>query len=76
MPDLRISKRRGRRKGRPTAGTLKMVEQLDVRIKDTGELPTTAAMRLVRDLGFRGDVVNGKADHLVRVWRKRAFKSR
>jgi hypothetical protein len=75
MGDLRVPKRRGRQKGRAAPSTLKMAGELDKRIADTGELPTTAARRLLRDYGFRGDL-KGPADHLVRVRKKRAFKSR
>jgi hypothetical protein len=75
MGDLRVPRRKGRPR-RTAASILAMVEQLDRRIKDTGELPTTAAKRLLRDYGFRGPDLKGRADHLVRVWRNRAFKSR
>ena len=75
MPDLRVPQRRGRQKGRIAASTLKMAEQLDKRIADTGELPTTAARRLLAAYGFRGPSVKGRADHLVRVWKRRALKS-
>jgi hypothetical protein len=74
MGDLRVPKRRGRQKGRAAPSTLKMAGELDKRIADTGELPTTAARRLLANHGFRGDL-KGPADHLVRVWKKRAFKS-
>jgi hypothetical protein len=74
--DLRVPKRRGRQKGRAAPSTLKMAEQLDKRINDTGELPTTAARRLLLAYGFRGPDLKGRADHLVRVWKRRAFKSR
>ena len=73
--DLRVPKRRGRQKGRTAPSTLKMAEELAERIERTGELPTTAAERLLAERGFRG-VTKGKADHLVRVWKNRAFKSR
>jgi hypothetical protein len=76
MPDLRIPKRRGRQKGRTAASTLKMAEQLAERIERTGELPTTAARRLLAEYGFRGPTLKGRADHLVRVWKRRALKSR
>jgi hypothetical protein len=75
MPELRIPKRRGRRKGRIAPSMLKMVQQLDERIKRTGELRTTAARRLLADLGFRGQNLKGRADYLVRLWKNRAFKS-
>jgi hypothetical protein len=75
MGDLRVPRRRGRQKGRAAPSTLKMAEQLAERIERTGELPTPAARRLLADYGFRGDL-KGKADHLVRVWKNRAFKSR
>ena len=54
MGDLRVPKRRGRQKGRTAASTLEMAEQLAKRIADTGELPTTAARRLLAAYGFRG----------------------
>jgi len=76
MPDLRVPRRRGRQKGRVAASRLKMAEELGERIERTGELPTTAAKRLLRDKGFRGDDLKGRADHLVRVWKNRALKSR
>jgi hypothetical protein len=76
MPDLRIPKRRGRQKGRTATNTLKMTEQLAERIERTGELPTTAARSLFPEHGFRGLDLKGRADHLVRVWKRRAFKSR
>jgi hypothetical protein len=72
-PDLRIPKRRGKPKGRTAAKTSEMVKELDKRIKRSGERPTTAARRVVRDFGFRGDKVKGKADHLVRVWKRPRF---
>jgi hypothetical protein len=75
MGDLRVPKRRGRQKGRTAASTLEMAEQLDKRIKRTGEMPTTVARHLVVEQGFRGRDIKGRADHLVRVWKKRAFKS-
>jgi hypothetical protein len=75
MPELRIPKGRGR-PGRTAASTLEMAEQLANRIERTGELRTTAARRLLADYGFRGADVKGRADHLVRVLRNRAFKSR
>ena len=43
---------------------------------DTGELPTTAARRLLTEHGFRASTLKAAADHLVRVWKKRVFKSR
>jgi hypothetical protein len=73
--DLRVPKRKGRPR-RTAASTLEMVEQLDRRIKETGELPTTAARHLVVEQGFRGRDIKGRADHLVREWRRRALKSR
>ena len=75
MGDLRVPRRRGRQKGRTAPSTLKMAEELAERIERTGELPTPAARRLLAEYGFRGDL-KGKADHLVRVWKNRAFKSR
>jgi hypothetical protein len=75
MPELRIPERRGRPR-RPAAGTPKMVEQLDKRIKRTGERPTTAARQLLSKRGFRASTLKSAADHLVRVWKKRALKSR
>jgi hypothetical protein len=75
MGDLRVPKRKGRPR-RTAASTLEMVERLDRRINDTGELPTTAARRLLVECGFRGETLKGKADHLVREWKNRAFKSR
>src|SRR5262245_770578 len=75
MPDLRIPLRKGRPR-RPAVGTLAMVEQLAERIERTDELPTTAARRLVTDQGFRGSQIKGRADHLVRLWKQRALKSR
>ena len=62
-------------KGRAAPSILKMAEELAKRIERTGELPTPAAKRLLAEYGFRGDL-KGKADHLVRVWKNRAFKSR
>lgn len=76
MGDLRVPRRRGRQKGRAAPSTLKMAEELSKRIADTRELPTTAAKRLLVEYGFRGATVKGRADHLVRVWKNRAFKSR
>jgi hypothetical protein len=76
LPDLRIPKRRGRQKGRIAVSTLEMAEQLAKRIECIGELPTTAARRLLADFGFRGQDVKGRADYLVRLWKNRAFKSR
>jgi hypothetical protein len=73
MHDLHVPKRRGRQKGRTAARTLKMAEQLDKRIEHTGERPTTAAKCLLADHGFRGPDLKGRADHLVRVWRKSRF---
>lgn len=73
LGDLRVPKRRGKR---IAASTRKLVEQLDQRIKDTGELPTTAARRLIADLGFRGKDAKGRADYLVRAWKDRALYSR
>jgi hypothetical protein len=75
MPDLRIPKRKGRPR-RTAASTLEMAEQLAKRINETGELPTTAARRLLVDHGFRGPDLKGRADHLVKVWRNRVLKSR
>jgi hypothetical protein len=75
MPDLRVPKRRGRPR-RTRASTLKMAEQLDKRIERTGELPTTAARRLLDDYGFRGRDLKNQADHLVKVRRTRVLKSR
>jgi hypothetical protein len=75
MPDLRIPKRKGR-PGHTAASTLKMVEQLAKRIERTRELPTTAAKGLLTDHGYRGPDLKGRADHLVRVWKRRALKSR
>jgi hypothetical protein len=75
MPDLRVPQRKGRPR-RTAESTLKMAEQLAERINDTEELPTTAARRLLADYGFRGRDLKGRADHLVRVWKNRAFKSR
>jgi hypothetical protein len=75
MPDLRVPKRKGR-PHRTAASTLKMVEQLAKRIERTGELPTTAARRLLAEYGFRGPDLKGRADYLVRLWRNRALKSR
>lgn len=75
MGDLRVPRRRGRQKGRAAPSTLKMAEELSKRIADTRELPTTAAKRLLAEYGFRGDL-KGRAGHLVRVWKNRAFKSR
>jgi hypothetical protein len=74
MPDLRIPKRRGRQKGHATASTLEMAEQLANRIERTGELPTTAARRLLVAYGFRGPDLKGRADHLVRMWKKSRYK--
>jgi hypothetical protein len=74
MPELRIPERRGRPR-RPAANTSKMVERLDRRIKRTGERPTTAARNLLSKR-YHGETLKGKADHLVRLWKKRAFKSR
>jgi hypothetical protein len=74
MGDLRVPRRRGRQKGRTAPSILKMAEELAKRIERTGELPTTAAKRLLVEYGFRGDP-KGPADHLVRVWKNRAFKS-
>ena len=74
LDDLRVPQRRGRpRRVRPN--TLQMVEQLANRIKRTQERPTTAAKRLLATYGRGGDL-KGRADHLVRVWRNRALKSR
>jgi hypothetical protein len=75
MPALRIPRRRGRPR-QEAANALEMVEQLKQRIERTGELPTTAARRLLTDLGFCGQDVKGRADHLVRLWKNRALKSR
>jgi hypothetical protein len=75
MPDLRIPKGRGR-PGRTAASTLEMAEQLATRINNTGELPTTAARRLLAERGFRGADLKGRADYLVKVWRNRVLKSR
>jgi hypothetical protein len=75
MPDLRIPRRKGR-PGRTAASTLEMTEQLAKRINNTGELPTTAAKRLLAGYGFRGPDLKGRADYLVRLWKKRALKSR
>jgi hypothetical protein len=64
------------RKGRPSGGTNKnteLLEQLENRIARTSELPTTAAKRLLRELGFKGEL-KGKADFLVRqLKRKQRF---
>ena len=54
MGDLRVPRRRGRQKGRTAPSTLKMAEELAERIERTGELPTTAAKRLLVEYGFRG----------------------
>ena len=54
MGDLRVPRRRGRQKGRTAPSTLKMAEELAKRIERTGELPTTAARRLLAEYGFRG----------------------
>jgi hypothetical protein len=75
MPDLRIPKRKGRPRG-TAASALEMVEQLAKRIATTGELPITAAKRLLAEHGFRGPDLKGRADYLVRLWKKRALKSR
>jgi hypothetical protein len=75
MGDLRVPKRRGRPQ-RTAASILAMAEQLDKRIKLTDELPTTAARRLLEAYGLGGLDLKGRADHLVRVWKDRAFKSR
>jgi hypothetical protein len=61
MPDLRVPKRRGRQKGRTAASTLEMAKQLAARIERTGELPTTAAKRLLAEYGFRGPDLKGRA---------------
>jgi hypothetical protein len=74
MPDLRVPQRKGRPR-RTAASTLEMAAQLANRIERTGELPTTAAKRLLTDYGFRGPDLKGRADHLVRVWKRRALKS-
>ena len=58
------------------ASTLALAEHLADRIERTGELPNTAARRLLAEYGFRGPDLKGRADHLVRLWKKRAFKSR
>jgi hypothetical protein len=73
LEDLRVPLRG--RPGRVAASTLALAKELDERIKRTGELPTTAAGRLLADKGLRGDT-KGRADYLVRVWRNRALKSR
>jgi hypothetical protein len=75
MPDSRIPKRKGRPR-RSAAITLEMAEQLAKRIERTGEPPTPAARRLLAEYGFRGPTLKGRADHLVRVWKRRALKSR
>lgn len=74
-PDLRIPSPKGRPR-RIAKSTLAMAEELGRRIKDTGELPTTAAKRLLTDKGFRGQTLKDRADHLVKVWRNRVLKSR
>jgi hypothetical protein len=76
LPELRIPRRRGKPKGRTAASTLEMAEELDRRIKRTGERPTTAARRLLAEHGVRAVDLKGRADHLVRAWKRRAFKSR
>jgi hypothetical protein len=53
-----------------------MVEQLDKRIKRTGERPTPAAKSLLSKRGYRASTLKAAADHLVRVWKKRVLKSR
>jgi len=75
LPELHIPRRIGR-PPRIAASTLEMAKQLDERIKRTGELPTTAAKRLLTSLGFCGQNVKGRADHLVRVWKSNVLKSR
>jgi hypothetical protein len=75
MGDLRVPRRRGRQKGRAAPSTLKMVEELSKRMADTGELPTTAARHVVVARGFRGAEIKNQVDHLVKVWRRRGFKS-
>jgi hypothetical protein len=68
---LRVPQRRGKR----TAVTMReMAEQTDRRIRDKGELPTTAAKRVLAEHGRKGDL-KGRADYLVRAW-NRAFNSR
>ena len=75
MQEMRIPKGRGRPR-RAATNTLDIVELLDRRIKDTGELPTTAAKRLLIAYGYRTSTLKAAADHLVRVWKKRVLKSR
>jgi hypothetical protein len=75
IPDLRVPQRKGR-PHRTAASIMKMVEELDERIERTGELPTTAAKRLLAEKGFRGQDIKGRADYLVRARKNRALKSR
>ena len=74
MHDVRVPQCEGR-PDRISASTLEMAKELAKRINDTGEPPTTAARSLLTEAGFRGNL-KGRADSLVRAWKKRALNSR
>ena len=67
--DLNVPARKGR-PSRVTDKTAELLEQLEKRIARTGELPTTAAKRLLRERGAKGDL-KGRADLLVRLLKQK-----
>ena len=73
LPDP-LARGRGRPPGTgPVATNKNLIEQLDACVR-AGKRPHSAARRLLEQDGVTVKDIKGRADHLVRLWKKSAFK--